>query len=274
MPFRDDPAWPDLLAEAAAAAEQNASGWGRYGIALEDVEFRTEQEASQPAPETPQGVPPEILETITALKDAVREAGRLPEPIPAWIGLGLPRAALGFPFDFEAGGHVCLTGFVSASLVPSPALFAAGQDGALLHVLVSAALPGVGELAKPGEMELLPPAFTCYRIDAVHEDVVVTDEHGRLWRRSVVQATQVAMETGEERPQPVRRGTFTAPAARRWRELGPQRQALILANTWCGSCGAETTMEEPSGRIARGDLVLNGTCRWCGGGVGRVVEGG
>lgn len=197
MPFRDDPAWPDLLAEAAAAAEQNASGWGRYGIALEDVEFRTEQEASQPAPETPQGVPPEILETISALKDAVREAGRLPEPIPAWIGLGLPRAALGFPFDFEAGGHVCLTGFVSASVVPSPALFAAGQDGALLHVLVSAALPGVGELAKPGEMELLPPAFTCYRIDAVHEDVVVTDEHGRLWRRSVVQATQVAMvETG------------------------------------------------------------------------------
>lgn len=74
--------------------------------------------------------------------------------------------------------------------------------------------------------------------------------------------------------RPARSGTFTAPAARRWREMGPERQALFLGNVWCVTCGAETTMAEPSGRIERGDLVLQGTCRRCGGEVARVIEGG
>lgn len=193
MSFREDPAWSDLLAEAAAA-EENGSGWGRYGISFEDVEFRSEDEASQPAPGMlDEDAPAEIREAIAALEDAISNAGRLTEPFPAWIGLGLPPEAEGCPFGLDVGRHVCLTAFVSASLVPGPAVFAAGQDGALVHALISAALPMKGELEKPGEMELLPPPFTCYRIDAVHHDVVVTDEHGRHWRRSVVQATQVRM---------------------------------------------------------------------------------
>ena len=49
------------------------------------------------------------------------------------------------------------------------------------------------ELQHPGEMELVPPPFTCYRIEAVHPDVVVADERGRHWRRTVVQATQIEM---------------------------------------------------------------------------------
>lgn len=270
MSLRDDPAWPDLLAEAAAA-EQNGSGWGRYGISHEDVEFRSAQEATQPPPDVPDDdAPPVIRETIASLEDAIARAGRLHEPFPAWIGLGLPPEADGFPFPLEVGRYVCLTAFVSASLVPRPALFAAGPGGALMHATISAALAMKGELQRPGEMELLPPPFTCYRIDAVHPDVVVADELGRHWRRTVVQATQVPME---EKRSP-RRRAFTPPAARRWRELGPERQALFLGSVWCVSCGAETTMDEPTGRIERGDLVLEGRCRWCGGEVGRVVEGG
>lgn len=271
MPTRAGIAWPDLLAEASAA-EQNGSGWGRYGLSCDDVEFRTEDEASRPHPDlTDEEAPAEIREMVTALKDSIRAAGRLHEPIPAWIGLGLPAEADGFPFPLEVGRHICLTGFVSASLVPGPALFAAGPDGALLHVLMKAALPMKGELERPGEMELVPLPFTCYRVDAVHRDVVVTDEHGRLWRRTVVQGTQVEMQDG---PRAAPRRPFTPPAARRWRELGPERQELFLGNVWCVTCGAGTTMEEPTGRIEGGDLVLQGVCRWCGGVVARVIEGG
>lgn len=67
---------------------------------------------------------------------------------------------------------------------------------------------------------------------------------------------------------------FTAPAARRWRELGPQRQMLILNKVWCVGCEVATTIVEPAGRIVRGDLVIEGTCLRCGGVVRRVIEGG
>ena len=74
---------------------------------------------------------------------------------------------------------------------------------------------------------------------------------------------------------PARNGpAFTAPAARRWRELGPQRQTLILNMVWCVGCEATTTIVEPAGHIVRGDLVLEGTCLRCGGVVRRVIEGG
>ncbi len=74
---------------------------------------------------------------------------------------------------------------------------------------------------------------------------------------------------------PARNGSaaFTAPAARRWHELGPQKQTLILNKVWCVGCEAATTIVEPAGRIVSGDLVLEGTCLRCGGVVRRVIEG-
>lgn len=66
---------------------------------------------------------------------------------------------------------------------------------------------------------------------------------------------------------------FTAPAARRWRELDPRLQMLILNHVWCVGCEATTTIIEPTGHIVRGDLILEGTCLRCGGEVRRLVEG-
>lgn len=194
MPTHADNAWSDLTTQAETAAA-NGSGWGRYGLPFDAIEFRSEAEASQPAPELPaDAMPADVCETITALDEAIRIAGSLPEPCPAWIGLELSPEAGGFPFPFKVGRHICLTGFVSGSLLMGPAVYAAGPDGLLLHVRIAAAMPMNGELGRPGEMELVPPRNTCYRVDAVHESVVVTDEHGRVWTRAVIEATQVPME--------------------------------------------------------------------------------
>lgn len=268
MPTNHIDAWSILAAEASAFGRT----WGRYGAPSDAVEFRTEAEASLPAPPIPAGdVPDEIRSMIIGMDEAIRAAGMLPEPCSAWIGLELPPEAGGFPLPLEVGRHFCLVGFVSASLLPSPAVFAAGPHGALLHVRLAAALPMTGELQKPGEMELVPPRNSCFRVKAVHRDVVVADEHGRPWERSVVEVVQVGMDVSGRQAE---RGTFTAPAARRWRELGPQRQTLFLNNVYCGGCRRTTTLVEPSGRIEGGDLVLQGTCLRCGGAVCRVVEGG
>ena len=184
-------AWSILAAEASAFGRN----WGRYGAPCEAVEFRSEAEASLPAPALPDGgMPEEIRRMITGMDAAIRAAGALHEPCSAWIGLALPPEAGGVPRPLTVGRHFCLVGFVSASLLPSPAVFAAGRHGALLHVRVTAALAMTGELQKPGEMELVPPRNSCFRVKAVHEGVVVADEHGRPWERTVVEVVQVGME--------------------------------------------------------------------------------
>ena len=98
----------------------------------------------------------------------------------SWGRYGAPSDAVEFRTEAEAS-------------LPSPAVFAAGPHGALLHVRLLAALPMTGELQKPGEMEVVPPRNSCFRVKAVHRDVVVADEHGRPWERSVVEVVQVAM---------------------------------------------------------------------------------
>ncbi len=190
MPTNKIDAWSVLAAEASAFGRN----WGRYGAPSDAVEFRTEAEASLPSPALPAGdVPEEIRSMIIGMDEAIRAAGPLPEPCSAWVGLELPPEAGGFPFPLEVGRHFCLVGFVSASLLPSPAVFAAGPHGALLHVRLVAALPMTGELQKPGEMEVVPPRNSCFRVKAVHRDVVVADEHGRAWERTVVEGVQVPM---------------------------------------------------------------------------------
>jgi hypothetical protein len=66
---------------------------------------------------------------------------------------------------------------------------------------------------------------------------------------------------------------FTAEAARRWEGLGEQLQTKLLSNVWCVACSKTTTIVSFSGKIARGDLVLEGRCITCGGRVARVIEG-
>lgn len=66
---------------------------------------------------------------------------------------------------------------------------------------------------------------------------------------------------------------FTPQAARRWAELGGRSQTLLLNNVWCVACGKTTTIVRVSGRMERGDIVLEGCCIRCDSPVARVVEG-
>jgi hypothetical protein len=45
-----------------------------------------------------------------------------------------------------------------------------------------------------------------------------------------------------------------------------------LNNVWCVNCSETTGIENISGKVEKGILVLNGKCTRCGGPVARVIE--
>ena len=86
----------------------------------------------------------------------------LPEPCEAWVGL------------FPGAG---------------------GPEGALLRIRLACALPMIGEIEKPGEMELIPPRDSCFRVVGVRRGAKVSDWSERVWERTVVLLEQIQMRT-------------------------------------------------------------------------------
>ncbi len=67
---------------------------------------------------------------------------------------------------------------------------------------------------------------------------------------------------------------FTAPAAKLWNAIPPDTRKLLLANVWCRTCGHAVTLNNFSGAVKSGDLLLVGKCAEYMGDVARLVETG
>ena len=66
---------------------------------------------------------------------------------------------------------------------------------------------------------------------------------------------------------------FTDEGKRFWQAMPDEHKERIITNVWGGSCSHEATIVNFSGKIERGDLILEGECQKCRGPVARVVEG-
>jgi hypothetical protein len=66
-------------------------------------------------------------------------------------------------------------------------------------------------------------------------------------------------------------GTFTSKARKIWESYTEDVQAWLLNNTWCSHCSEITSMNNVSGKIESGLLMLHGCCTRCGGNVVRVT---
>jgi endogenous inhibitor of DNA gyrase (YacG/DUF329 family) len=67
---------------------------------------------------------------------------------------------------------------------------------------------------------------------------------------------------------------FTTKASNIWDSISPDKKDLILKNVWCPHCSRVTTMQEYSGKVESGDLILTGKCSTCGKKVARLLESG
>ena len=65
---------------------------------------------------------------------------------------------------------------------------------------------------------------------------------------------------------------FTRPAAKLWATVPAHAKKLLLSNVWCVQCRHEVTITDFAGTVVGGDLVLQGLCSKCRGGVARLVE--
>lgn len=69
-------------------------------------------------------------------------------------------------------------------------------------------------------------------------------------------------------PMPV----LTREAKRRWDQVPETVRKEILDNVWCSECRAGVSIQLREGEMVGRSLVLNGTCKTCGGEVARVIE--
>ena len=65
---------------------------------------------------------------------------------------------------------------------------------------------------------------------------------------------------------------FTGPAAKLWAAIPADYRKVLLSNVWCGKCRDEVTIENFSGTVRGGDLLLVGQCSKCHGSVARSIE--
>ena len=65
---------------------------------------------------------------------------------------------------------------------------------------------------------------------------------------------------------------FTGPAATLWAAIPAETKKQLLSNVWCGKCRHEVTINNFTGAVKSGDLLLVGSCSECHGDVARLVE--
>ena len=67
-------------------------------------------------------------------------------------------------------------------------------------------------------------------------------------------------------------GKFTVEAAVVWSAVLPHQKEKVLKNVFCAKCGGVAEMVKFSGKMEKGDLILRGSCKKCGGKVVRLIE--
>ena len=66
--------------------------------------------------------------------------------------------------------------------------------------------------------------------------------------------------------------TFSIPAKKLWEQIPMDKQTQLLSNVWCSHCSGETTIINYKGKVAKGNLILEGDCKKCGEPVARFIE--
>jgi Domain of unknown function (DUF6429) len=65
---------------------------------------------------------------------------------------------------------------------------------------------------------------------------------------------------------------LTNDAKRRWNQVPESIRKEILDSVWCGHCKTGTPLQLREGKMSGRSLVLQGTCKKCGGEAARVIE--
>lgn len=65
---------------------------------------------------------------------------------------------------------------------------------------------------------------------------------------------------------------FTGEAKKRWHQVPEAERNEIMEAVWCGHCKTGTPLQLREAKMSGRSLVLQGTCKKCGGEAARVLE--
>lgn len=181
----------------AQKARQARSDWTRYAIPFESVAFMSEQDLQKPPRALADiAMPNHIRQQVKAMDSVVRKAGRLDKPLTVCAGLSYQdRHNVDLVRElreaFVVGSALELRGFLSASRIPEPPLYAAGSRGAILEINVHSAVNVTAMAPRKDELEYLLPRDCRCRVDKVTDSSQYATADGRQWSRPTIQLSQL-----------------------------------------------------------------------------------
>lgn len=185
------------LVRLAQKARQAGSDWKRYAIPFEGLAFPNELDLQEPQRALADiQMPGGTRQKAESLESLVRQAGRLDEPLRLCAGLTFQdRHHVDLVRElheaFVVGGVVDLKGFLSASRIPTPPLYAAGSRGAILEINVHSAANLSAMVPWEGELEYLLPRDCRCRVDNVVDASQYTTVDAQELLRPTIQLSQL-----------------------------------------------------------------------------------
>jgi hypothetical protein len=165
-------AWAKL-AELASRARHERSDWIRYGIPIHRMGLLTEEQAVSPPRSLDDiSMPPEVRAKVESLESLSHKSCRQIEPVTVLSGLVLADISHADTDSihrlFVPGQSVELRGFLSASALVDPPLYAAGMDGAMLEISIHFAAEMFAVMPRQREIEyFLPRDCRCRVLELV-----------------------------------------------------------------------------------------------------------
>jgi hypothetical protein len=140
---------------------------------------------------------------------------------------------------------------------------------ALLYLVVHERHEGMGARAWKG--------FDWDTLNRLHEKGYIANPIGKaksvgMTEEGFLKAKELFERFFTKEPAVIPLPKLTPDAKKRWNQVPEWARKEIIDSVWCSLCRTGVPMHLHTGKMVKGLLVLQGTCKKCGGEVARAVE--
>lgn len=140
---------------------------------------------------------------------------------------------------------------------------------ALLYLVTHEKHEGLGTRAWKG--------FDWTTLNRLHEKGYISEPTGKaksveMSEEGFLKAKELFEKHFAKKATVIQMQKLSTEAKRRWSQVPESFRKEILDSVWCSHCKTGTPMQLRDGKMSGRSLILQGTCKNCGGEAARVIE--